>query len=268
MESESLAFKSHVQRLAIACIAASPLREILILHGGSAFAYCHCGGRVPKDVDFRLRPAAIHRLTKDEVMNLPMQISAVLSEAMPRCCDSWTKDADRIKRVLHVDLFTIERDDVGVVDVPVEQSITIATESLPLALANKCYLLFGLANRRGSATDLFDAAAATRSRLPWPDQFIPEIAEAVIRRAQREWRDDQTTRIAEIVSINDTIDVIAPEAYERIRSSIWPHLWMTYHDALSACKLFCGCVAERVAESWRRHQRDPVRSAPSLPHRA
>lgn len=252
MEPESLEFKAHAQRLAIACIAASPLREILILHGGSAFAYCHGGGRVPKDVDFRMRSEALGRLATSEVMQVPSKIGAVLSEQMPKRFITWASDSDRIKRVLHVDLFTIARSELGVVELPVEtdSSLVVAAETLPLALANKCYLLFGLAQRPGSATDLFDVADATRRVAQWPQYFVEEIASAVIRlMARRAASDDQRLSIDKLSRFGVMLRDIGADEYERVRKSVLPGRWVNYDDAVLDCHRFCESVAAACLES-------------------
>jgi hypothetical protein len=229
---DDLAFKSQVHKWAIECIARSPLRNDLILHGGSVFSYCFDSGRVPKDVDFRLASHVHNSLASgDDGSSYAVMIGDVLSEYMPRVCPIWMSRSDSIRRMLHVDLFTPLRDEQGVIDMQLFPACSVRIEGLELAMANKLYLLAGLGSRVASATDLFDVAS-TFHRCCVQHEQICRIITLMTRRRHREARIRSITPTICLSDLAIDITESALSSFGSLTLSIPPTCWIDQATAI------------------------------------
>ncbi|MFT3784899.1 MAG: hypothetical protein QM770_01875 [Tepidisphaeraceae bacterium] len=249
---DDLAFKAQVHRWAIECVARSSLRQDLILHGGSVFAYCFGSGRVPKDVDFRLASHVHGSLARnDDGSSYAARIGEVLSEFMPQICPTWISHAERVRQVLHVDLFTPRRDEIGVTDTEFTPTCMVRSEGFELAIANKCYLLAGLGSRPPSATDLFDVGSLLLRHSLQPAQ-VSAIAAMMSRRRQREAQIRPISMTLHHEDLVLRLDERVSNDFELLRGSI--------HAAYQFDRKAAMAVVLSALESLRRSLAQPANS--------
>ncbi|MFT3784843.1 MAG: hypothetical protein QM770_01590 [Tepidisphaeraceae bacterium] len=186
-------------------------------------------------MDFRLSAMAFRKASSFRPDVFRERIAEVLEYHMPMVCSTWERDAESIRGVLQVDLFTPYRDDVGVsvfeIGTP-GAGAWIRAEGLSLALANKLCLLSGLGHRPASATDLYDLAACAVSNTVRPLINVSEIAQLLSNIVSLEgklgqWKDDGS-------SYKISLPNNAHDQFADLRHSVFPSRWISFNDAIYA----------------------------------